>query len=223
MRSARQADQQEEIEPRGHEHEVGNAFHQHEGAGDGQHAFAIVERGQQRDHEDQHPHRTGVQAVEQAHGERERRQTHVVQRDRPAQQRHLEGLRAVRGGGFFTAAGRAVQRGAGFTFGGCRRQLDTQALQRLPDELVGGGLLGIAEDELPTNEEGRYAGVVAALLAGDVLQALQGGRLVQHVAHGDGDVRPLLRQALQKDLGLGAVRATFAHEDFHALLGRCGG
>jgi hypothetical protein len=40
-----------------------------------------------------------------------------------------------RRGGFFTAAGRAVQRGAGFPFGGAGRQPDTLALQRLPMSL----------------------------------------------------------------------------------------
>jgi hypothetical protein len=69
---ARVADEQEDVQPGGHEREVRDAAHRHEGPRDQQHPQAAVEVHEQREHEEQHPHGAGVEAVDEAERDREK-------------------------------------------------------------------------------------------------------------------------------------------------------
>jgi hypothetical protein len=162
---SRIAEEEEHVQPGGHEREVNDAAHGDERPGDEEHLGPAVEVHEQSEHEEQDPHRARVDAIDQAERHREEREAEVADVE--------------------AAEPRQLDRSA-------RRRRSCPGEQRADAHV--GHSRPKADDQLPTHPEGGHAESSDARAGAEVGQPRPCRGIVLHVADRELERRPLPSQ-----------------------------
>lgn len=197
-------DQQEDVQPCRHESEVHGPARHHEGAGDCEHPRAAAYVDEQREQEEQDPHRAGVETVQQAKDDREQRQAQVARRD-GAEQRQGHALDVLG-----RPAELGVLRRAGRLRGRRRRRGSREEGRDARRRLAGARE---ADHQRIAQVERRQADRTHAAPFRQLAQPPQSARVAVDVAEYDPDLRALVLQLGEESVRGRAARTAGAGEN----------